>query len=194
MDAPACPKTKNENYALYHAGHYGNHLQFWTSLDSFYHDLETGAWSKDRPVVLRTNWTPGVQLPSYGVITPCSEIPGIIAQWDSLGVPRKVIVLNEGGRDDELRLQGEIMRSTSHYNLTFTTVKKAMRAAMAEGKQQALGLQAKLIVQGAMDTPSWENLMRLFDEFPEAVIEFSSYNCLVGKLNWNTVFWEVRDY
>lgn len=189
------PETKQENYILYHQGYYGNHLKFWDSLDSFFLDLDAGLWNRNVPVALRTVHLPGIKLPNYCSKTYPDDVTSLATRWiKEFSVKPEQIVLNEIGPDKDIVLQGEIMRSEKHYDLFFSELKMMMRPALKIAPQHACGLAAIKRVENVMDSSSYDNLHRLFDEFPEAIIEFSTYSRSVGVLNLNTVFWEVRGY
>lgn len=189
------PTTKRENYELYHKGYYGNHLRFWPSLSDLYRDVMEGTWKAHEPVALRTVDKPGIQLPRYCSVTYLSEVGKLAHLWiNEYGINPNDIVVNEIGKDGHIILQGEVTRSTKHYSLYYSTAKFMMREALVIDPQHLDGLQAIKMLESKMDAPSYENLQRLFDEFPEAVIEFSIYDQPVGNLQHNTVFWEVRAY
>lgn len=189
------PSNKQENYLLYHKGYYGNHLKFWSSLAAFSLDLKTGDWDEHTPVALRTSTTPGIQLPNYCVPTAPNEVFPLALRWFMLhNISLSDVVVNEIGPDDSIVLQGEIMRTTKHYDLHYSEVKMLMRPALKFGGKHAHGLLALEKVRSVMDASSFDNLNRLFDEFEDAIIEFSVYDKGVGVLNLNTVFWEVRNY
>lgn len=71
--------------------------------------------------------------------------------------------------------------------------------------QHVEGLRATCLLKQYMDVSSWEKLSDLLscqldgsnEEFNFAfpIIEFACFDCHVGVLRWNTLFWEVRtDY
>lgn len=189
------PKNKVENYELYHRGYYGNHLKFWASLDDFFIDLDTGNWDRNDPVALRTTCFPGIKLPHYCRRTDPDSVMSLATRWvRDYGIDLSQIVLNEIGPDKEILIQGEIMRTENHYDLHYSTMKVLMRQALQYAPKNACGLVAIKKLEYFMDASSFDNLQRLFDEFPEAIIEFSTYGVPVGALKWNTVFWEVRGY
>ena len=189
------PQTKAENYELYHRGYYGNHLKFWSSLDDFFIDLDTRKWNPETHVALRTVNVPGIKLPNYCSRTLPSEVTAIATRWvKEFDIRPDQIVLNEIGPDADIVLQGEIMRTQRHYDLYYSTMRVMMRQALQYAPKSACGLAALHRVRSVMDASSFDNLQRLFDEFPEAIIEFSTYSRPVGVLQTNTVFWEVRAY
>jgi hypothetical protein len=92
-------------------------------------------------------------------------------------------------------LQGEVMRGVWGLGLYYTTVAKPMRDALAVQSRTARGIIAMSILQRFMDNNSYEWLQYLLDEYHDHVIEFSTYGQNWGTLpNYNTVFWEVRQY
>lgn len=183
-------------YELYFAGAFGNTLVNWRTIEAFKADLEAGKWPKDRPVALRTSTKPGVVPPRYCVRTETWEVEELAASWvKDYGIPHSGINVNELGADHLIVLQGEIMRSTNYFDLRGSYEKTVMRTALATNQFHVYGLEAYLLVKEKFDAPSWDNLQRLFDEYPDAVIEFTCYGIPVGDHGWNTVFWEVRtDY
>lgn len=184
------PTTKAENYELYHKGYYGNHLAFWPSLNAF--SLDT--WDQRVPVALRTSFTPGIRLPHYCQPTLPEEVFTLANQWIELGVPRESIVLNEIGPGEFIAIQGEVMLSPNGMDLRYSTEKLLMRQALAKSQKHVSGLVAQQTLLAFLDPTSYDNLQRLFDDFPDAIIEFSTYSKPVGVLQNNTVIWEVRNY
>lgn len=98
------------------------------------------------------------------------------------------------GPDQKIIHQGEVQRSIHYFDLTYSIVKAPMRIALATETLHAQGLRAVHILKSAMDATSWDNLNRLFDQFPDSVIEYTTYSIPVGELGNNTVIWEVRNY
>lgn len=189
------PKNKKENYVLYHKGFYGNHLKFWDSLEAFFEDLNSGKWSSKVPVALRTISTPGIVLPNYCVPTRTCDVKNLANLWCSrYGISLDNIVVNEIGRDDLIVIQGEVMRSIRFFDLTYSTYPAVMRQAFKKEMLYASGLKAYNLLKRNMDHASMDNLQRLFTDFPDAIIEFSTYSQSVGSLGQNTVIWEVRNY
>lgn len=86
------------------------------------------------------------------------------------------------------------MRSDDYCTLLYSRRNTYMREALATGPCHDCGLSALHRLQRHLDTASMENLYRLWDTYPDAVVEFSCYDHAAGVLGWNTVFWEVRDY
>lgn len=190
------PKTKLENYALYEAGFYGNHLKFWKGYDELLADLESGAWPAHLGYAFRLANTPGTRPPQY-----CTEMFGVVdaislmRRWEALGIPKSDIRPNEVGPDRYIKAQGELQRSCTYMELRYTRAKTIMSSAWELDTRHASGMLAQVRVKSWMDDTSWDNLQRLLDEFEDnPVIEFSCYDRSVGVLQNNTIIWEVRNY
>jgi hypothetical protein len=96
--------------------------------------------------------------------------------------------------DDRLTFQGEVQRSERWYDLTYSHQKVWMREAL-KSPLYASGLKALSLLQYYMDPSSYSDLMVLFDQYPDSVIEFACFDCDIGIIpHRNTVIWEVRNY
>ena len=187
-------RSKTEMYALYYRGAFGNMLTTWPSVAAFKADLAAGRWPEDKPVALRLASKPGITPPRYCVPTETWEVDALVAEWATLGIAPNAVSLNELGRDDQIVLQGEVQRSERGLDLRASRVPKVMRQALTEDQFHLSGLRATMTLRGAMDASSWDNLQRLFDDYPNAVVEFSVYSIPVGTEQRNTIFWETRNY
>ena len=104
----------------------------------------------------------------------------------------------DGGADPtRVIFQGELMRS--HRGLEATVglyPRMAMRPAMAAGLLRPyIGLIVHQYMKFFMDGNSYDDIMSLMDEYPESVIEFSTFDEWVGIMpRRNTIVWEVRNY
>lgn len=103
-------------------------------------------------------------------------------------------IYSEMAPDEHILFQGEVLRSDTGWYLRYTTVPKPMRTAFVEEELHLHGAAAFFKLKSAMDTASWENLMHLFDDYPDAIVEFSIYDRPLGIDGWNTLTWEVRNY
>lgn len=178
--------SKSEMYQLYHRGAFGNRLCTWRDLEEFY------ASKFQRPVVLRYKGSGGGRV-EYGVMP--RDVPCVVEQWVKCGADPRLITLNELANDSDLILQGEVMRSTEHVSLRYSTVPAPMRVALAASQYHVGGLRAVSILRSTLDPTSFDELMDLLDRYPDSVIEFSTWGHDVGQIpHRNTVFWEVRNY
>ncbi len=92
-------------------------------------------------------------------------------------------------------IQGEVMRGEWGLDLTYTTVAKPMRDALAERTQTARGIIASSILSRFLCPNSLTWLEHLLDEYPDHVVEFSTFSCNWGTVpGYNTVYWECRKY
>jgi len=71
-----------------------------------------------------------------------------------------------------------------------------MRITMANGWHQHRGpLETKMLLRRFVDPSSRDDIDALFDTYPDATIEFTSFSCNTGVLpRRNTIIWEVRNY
>lgn len=92
--------------------------------------------------------------------------------------------------------QGEIfLRDDGILNLFASTVAKPMRESLKEGGKSYEGIIAWLLLKHFLCPNSQEWILELLRRYPGHVIEFSTYAKRWGTLsNFNTVFWEVRNY
>lgn len=107
----------------------------------------------------------------------------------------KHFCFNEPAPDDQLLIQGEVMRTPGGLYLQYSTERFIpMRIALRKAKI-AQGLKAKLILEHFLTLASYEELMGLLERYPDAVVEFSTYDKCLGNLpHRNTIIWEVRNY
>lgn len=104
--------------------------------------------------------------------------------------------VNETMPDHQLLIQGEFQQSTLTIYLNYSRIKGIpnQQAMSSRPSEHAWGIKARRILQHFLDPVSYDNVDRLMDLFPDAVVEFSTFRVSVGDLGWNTVFWEVRGY
>lgn len=174
-------KTKTDMYWHMKQGHFGNYIPFWTLEEAeALSDEERMAW---HPFSIR--WL----VPSAKTLynRPFDEI---ISTLRAVSTPGLVCAMAPNGKEV---LQGEVQRDAEGLYLFYGTEPGVMKANMPNFKH-ARRLEAKMILQHFLDAPSYENMMRLLDDFPDHVIEFSTFSERCGNLNWNTAFWEVRAY
>jgi uncharacterized membrane protein len=58
--------------------------------------------------------------------------------------------------------------------------------------QTIRGAAAVHLLQRHLDERSYACLQALQEAYPDDAVELSAYDCRVGVLGWNTLFWEVR--
>ena len=179
-------EDKAEFYHHYNSGAFGSRPRTWKK----FKDIVKSGW-KDK-VCIRS--TKGVERSKTQYNLTIKEAKNYLNEQEKKGISRKNFTFNQSMPDEYLLIQGEVMRSTNFYDLTYTRIKKPMNSAFKEQTLYATGLEAISLLQKNMDPESYNNLQELFNCFPDSVIEFSCYGKGVGDKGWNTIFWEVRDY
>lgn len=92
-------------------------------------------------------------------------------------------------------IQGEVMRWHRGLYLYYSTVRKPMRDALAAEAHEAEGVKALTLLRHYLNQRSYDWLEYLLEEYPDHVIEFSTYSECWGTIpGYNTVFWECRLY
>lgn len=97
-------------------------------------------------------------------------------------------------------LQGEVaprplVAAQDLWILTYTTVRKPMRQALADCTLHASGLAVRDMLQRTMNEYSFDWLCELALRYPFHVIEFTVLDIEWGTVPLhNTLFWEVRKY
>lgn len=179
--------NKKDYYFLYSVGFFGNKPLTWNSLE----EIKESGWNKG--ICIRSKQ--GVLRSKTVFDLTMEEAINYIEQLRKEGIKKETLTFNQSMPNEELKIQGEIMRSKENYSLTYTTIKKPMNRALEEETLFAKGLTALSLVKENLFPSSYEDLQDLFNIFPDSIIEFSSYNVPVGNLkNRNTILWEVRNY
>lgn len=168
--------SKKQFYKLYLAGCLGNKLRTFAYpselRDSRYYGTVTARSTSehDKTCLYRLPWQEAIHLPGH-------------------------FCFNESAPDDQLLIQGEVMWTPGGLYLQYSTERSIpMRYALLTAKT-ASGLRAKLILEHFLTLASYEELMGLLERYPDAVVEFSTYDKCLGNLpHRNTIIWEVRNY
>lgn len=103
---------------------------------------------------------------------------------------------NESMPDEDLILQGEVMRSETDWMiLSFDTVANRKFNEARAHFTTYYGLWSKLTLQRYLWPASYDDIVEMLDLYPGHVIEFSAYSKAVGDCTHrNTVLWEIRSY
>ena len=184
---------KKEFYRMYLNGAFGNRAFAWGSYD----ELIKSDWRGK--VCIRSLVGMGRGKVKYNI--PFGRVREAIASFERRGFSEENLSFNQSMPDQNLVLQGEVMRGMEGFELTYTTVKKPMNVALKEEELYASGLVAKIILQEALWPSSYNDLTELLDLYsndrgsPSCVVEFSAYDVAVGDCRGrNAVIWEVRNY
>lgn len=165
--------NKKQMYELLRKGAFGNTARTWSS----YVELLASGYSGLLGI---RAMEPGGQFLAHVPLSQVADGPYIYSEMQS---------------DEHIVLQGEVYRSTTGLYLYCSVVKKHMRVALREAGRHYWLTAAYAQLQAAMWPSDYDWLMELLTEYPDSVVEFSSYNRAVGLLpKRNTIIWEVRNY
>lgn len=179
--------SKTEYFRLWENGLIGNTLKVWGSIADIKEEGYKGQLSA------RVKRATGGGFYRYN-IKNVAEAEQTVAEWVATGIPENQIYFNESAPDQFLIMQGEIMRSTDYYDLTYSREQIKMRDAMRSAKTMK-GVSVVSYLETIMTPSSYEDIKDLFEIFPDSVIEFGVYQHCLGKLpSRNCLIWEVRNY
>jgi hypothetical protein len=182
-------KDKGEYYDKYNLGLFGNRALIWDS----YTGLLESDWRGN--VCIRGKGINGIPRNFVKYNIPFENVRNEIGFLEKMGFPEEILRFNQSMPDSFLSIQGEVIDYIRGFGLTYTLIKKPMNLGLREETRHARELTAKLLLRSRMDPSSFEDLQALFEIYPEAAIEFSTYEVSVGDIpGRNTVFWEVRNY
>jgi hypothetical protein len=179
------PRTKGEFYERYLKGHFGNRPRTWAT----WADLEADTF---RGRVTIRDMRPGGPC-HYGVDVVDLRAGKYPKGCDTLADKR----FNEGMPDEFLTIQGNVWLDDFGLKLEYSCEPNVgHRVAVNQPLvRTAERLGALSLLKTYMDWNSYDDLQELLENYPEAVIEFSTYSKDVGVLPLrNTVFFEVRSY
>lgn len=180
--------SKRDCTARWARGEFGNKIPSWPSVEAFIEEPNP----PDDTFTVRCT-VPGSPFCAYNLAR--HEVLAMAAEFVEEGADYRTLYVNQSATNDELlTLQGEVMRGPRGLELRYSTARKKMRLALAEDEHNAHGLTALEILRSRLDATSLEWLEHLLDEYPDHVVEFSTWSCPMGDLGWNTIFWEVRKY
>jgi hypothetical protein len=183
-------KTKREAIDLAQRGRFGNTMPVWKSLE----EVEASGYTGN---VMVRYAEPGSawNIPSADLATAGYWVHAFCRQ----GALLEKFHFTVGGSCGSRLINGEVMQNylgfQLHYNDTQPTMVMRESLKQENGVKNASGLQAKLILQHYMDPSSYADLEAIWDEWPDAVVEFTVFSQDVGNIpRRNTIFWEVRSY
>lgn len=180
--------NKRTMNSMWESGLFGNKIRSFPSID----DLRDACY-KGLVTLRYLHPGGGGSFVKYNVPSDCIEC--VAADWKSKGVEYNRIIANESAPDDKLVLQGELQRcSRFGWSMRYSTEKAKMRDAM----QSAIpvnGPSCLLILKSLMTPASYDDMLDLFELYPDSQVEFSIYSTRVGDCpGRNTLIWEVRNY
>ena len=181
--------TKKRFYEMFQRGVFGNRGPSWESLDEMFSDPY---YTNNKPkVAIRTKVASGHC--RYNI--PYSTVRKVWKTFLAQGYKPETMQLSEMCPYDPVRIQVYVCQSTNHYDMQYSYLRVPMRKAMEKGQQNATGLEAKRLLKTYMCDNSYAWLQELFDNFPNCVVEFTTFGIQWGVCpGYNTVFWEVRNF
>jgi len=112
------------------------------------------------------------------------------------GYNESEIVICEAAPDEQITLQGELLRDVYGWYMFALEDHPGlrMREALLLAKEYR-GLKVLNLLKQHLTPNSYDDTMELFDIYPDSVIEFSAYRINLGwAAGRNTIIWEVRNY
>lgn len=183
-------RTKKEFYALSRRLQLGNCLQQWPfpqwqenlfshgfiGIDKF--SLRTAARASDR------------RAQRYRITA--NRMERLCRRLICEGYKPEDLLVDESAPDDTVLLQGEVLNTPEFVELFYVERSGiGMRQAFPLMKPVA-GIRAVQILRHYLDADSCEDLFQILAEYHTSVVEFSVYPKRVGRLQRNTLIWEVR--
>lgn len=183
-------RTKEDFYTLYNRGLIGNMLRNWT--------VDQWRALRDYPVDTVAVRCKSAAMPFLRYDIVATEALAYIEDVCSKhNVGLEWFQLAECAPDHDNTLQGEVMRTSQYMYLQYTLhTGQRMRHVMATqgATKHADGLRAVTLLKQYMDAHSWDTLQNIWDQWPDAIVEFCCYKYAVGVLKKNTLFWEARTH
>lgn len=178
------PKSKAEFYERYQRGEFGNRPRSWPSWEELRDSGYAGRVSIRDPRPMS---------PCYYGVDVRDLLEGRLPEGCAGLAGKK---FNESMPDELLTIQGQVWYDLG-LKLEYSRVPSIQfRAAVTPPNlRTATGVMARSLLTALMDPYSYDDLQTLFELYPEAVVEFSTYSANLGVMpSRNTVFWEVREY
>jgi len=180
------PQTKSEYYARWFKGEFGNKPRTFDTLKALMEDPYDGL------LTVRWKTIGDPRLTGYRTKQQIKEILNIPeSRWSE----KALFTFNESMPDDKLIIQGYLTRTTNFLELHYSKQKhKICNSRHWEDGKILNGLQALLTLQHYVPVTDHEHLNYLLNQYPDSVIEFSTYTIPVGILSKQTIIWEIREY
>lgn len=188
--------SKADFVRRYQAGEFGNASPTWSNLDAF---ISMGAnlgrkrgWPEFTP---SREWPERFHLRNRvagGATHYNLYWSECVSKWNEQK-DKKGWYASQMCPHDKGTIQGEVLRTEEGLYLYYTSARKPMREALAEGGKEARGIIAVSLLRHYLCPNSYEWLEVLLDRYPDHAVEFTSFEVQWGTLlGFNTVFWEVR--
>lgn len=180
--------NKKQSFALYDLGAFGNQVRQWNSWKEVEADPYVGL------IVMRSKRGGGGPC-VYDIPKDQRVVENILLgpEWDG---HREFLFFNQAIPVNRIVLNCEavMLESFPDLHVFYGTGQVHMRTALRSHPRHADGLEARRVLGRFLDESSLVCLWGLLEKFPEHVVEFTTLDCGIGSLGWNTIFWEVRKY
>lgn len=174
-------------YALNRNGCFGNRNLVWDSLEALRASGYTG--------LVSLRYAAGAGGGRFKHYIPVPKVEKVIQEWVEEGLNPTKIKLGETVIMKDVIVNGELARLHQGWYLHWSTQKINPRKALLSPKSyHAFGIRALVRLRRMLDPQSYADLMELFEEFPDSVVEFSCFKHNLGVLERKLLIWEVRDY
>lgn len=182
--------SKADFVRRYALGEFGNASPTWQTVDDLLSLARKYPWPTEVPGLyhLRNRVAGGATYYNLGwsaCVTKWMDQPDRAAWYVSAMAPT-----------DRTTLQGEVYRAETGLALTYSTVARPMREALAAESIQVSGIMASFLLRRHLCPNSYDWLNELLERYDGHVVEFSAYSVPWGTLYplFNTCFWECRLY
>jgi hypothetical protein len=170
-------------------GEFGNVLGSWPSIDAAEADGFCGP----------TFWVRGrdKQWPHTEMYLPWARRREEMARKvTESGTPEADILVCEDEPPGSRRvLQGHVWWPRSdQFVLAYDESQATLRAAEEAGLTTVVGLAARDYLERRLDPCDHEHLLQLLTDYPDHVVEFTSFSQPLGLLHRCIIIWEVRKY
>lgn len=181
--------NKQQMYKMLAAGEFGNTIPQYFSIDDW--DC-SNQWQKYNYWGVRT-MTPG---------GPCklnchlAEVEHYAEKFQSAG--HKINISCMVDQVCNVTMWMEVMQNTYGvylYGIEYPSRGSSWREMMPYVGEHWIGVQANQMLKKHLNSNSYDDLMILFDRYPDHVVELSALEQCFGTVQHrNTVVWEVRKY
>lgn len=183
---PPSIKRKRESYWMYWNSLFGNSPRIWESYNTLVSSKYSGEVTiRSKKGILKSDTLYNVKI---------NEVQKEIAKLEKKGITQRELTFNESMPDKNISIQGEVSRLSEGLSLHYSEIKAPMNLALKQEPKNVTGLTAKLILQKKMPPEEFIILEEFLDQFPNDIIEFSTWTSPVGTLNKRTIIWEIRNY
>ena len=181
--------NKNTSLDLFTKGAFGNTIKSWKTLKDVIKDK-----GSDAKITMRYKGLYGGGPCHYNVsILHATAL--ILHYYETGNYDLDKFYFNDTADDSKLLIQGELCKSHRLFELRYSTAPYPMREALRIAEKYTYGVKVIVFLKKHLTPSSYEDLMAIFETYPNSVVEFSCWGYNPGTLKGrNTVVWEVRNY